>query len=153
MFRQSPRPELWREESGCHTGGLQAKSTRAPVGCGALESSPEPITFLGGTPFPPNMSVRPWAGRSSLQKAGDVVAATGGPHKRVGLHGDVSRHELRWVLATGPAAVAHAVVVHAKPGDMKSEQLHQVSGDTSPLRLPAASPVPGLTCVRSRGRW
>lgn len=153
MFRQSPRPELWREESGCHTGELQAKRTGAPVGCGTLGSSPEQITLLGGTPFPLNMSVRPWAGRSSLQKAGDVVTATGGPHKRVGFHGDVSRHELRWVLATGPAAVAHAVVVHAKPGDRSSKQLRQLSGDTSPLCLPTASPVPGLTYVRSRGRW
>lgn len=52
--------------------------------------------------------------QARVQKAGDVVTATGRPHERVGLHGDVSRHELRWVLATGPAAVAHAVVVHAK---------------------------------------
>ena len=83
------------------------------------------------------------AGRSSLQKAGDVVAATGGPHERVGLHGDVSRHELCWVLATGPAAVAHAVVVHAKPGDRASEQLHQVPGDTpcSSCPLPPVSPA------------
>lgn len=143
MFRQSPRPELWREERSCHTGGLQAKRTGAPGEHPSAYHPPQrqPLSpqrecaTLGGTGRR--------AGRSSLQKAGDVVTATGRPHERVGLHGDVSRHELRWVLATGPAAVAHAVVVHAKPGDRGSEQLRQVSGDTpcSSCPPPPVSPA------------
>lgn len=52
--------------------------------------------------------------QARVQKAGDVVTAAGGPHKWVGLHGDVCGHELRWVLATGPTAVPHAIMVHAK---------------------------------------
>lgn len=35
LFRQSPRPKLWREESSCHAGGLQAKSSEAPARCGS----------------------------------------------------------------------------------------------------------------------
>ena len=80
-------------------------------------------------------------GVPSLQKAGDVVTAAGGPHKWVGLHGDVCGHELRWVLATGPTAVPHAIMVHAKPGER--------SGSSVGCRGPhPAPPVHPLLCPR-----
>lgn len=54
---------------------------------------------------------------SLLQEAGDVIPAARGPHERVGLHGDVSSHQLGRLLPPRAAAVADAVVVHAKPGN------------------------------------
>lgn len=51
----------------------------------------------------------------SLQEAGDVVPAAGGPDEGVGLHGDVVGHQLGGLLAQRPTGVPHAVVVHSKP--------------------------------------
>lgn len=50
-----------------------------------------------------------------LQEAGDVIPAACGPYKRVGLHGDVSSHELGRFLPTGATAVANSIMIHAKP--------------------------------------
>jgi len=52
---------------------------------------------------------------SLLQEAGDVIPAACGPYKRVGLHGDVSSHELGRFLPTGATAVADPIMIHAKP--------------------------------------
>lgn len=52
---------------------------------------------------------------SLLQEAGDVIPTARGPYKRVGLHGDVSSHELGCFLPTGATAVADPIVIHAKP--------------------------------------
>ena len=52
---------------------------------------------------------------SLLQEAGDVIPAACGPYKWVGLHGDVSSHELGRFLPTGATAVADPIMIHAKP--------------------------------------
>lgn len=92
--------------------GRSPAGNRTPLrGSSGFQTLPPP------RPAKVSGSVGGHAGTSSLQKAGDVVAAAGRPHKRVGLHGDVGGHELGRVLATGPTAVPHTVVVHAKPGE------------------------------------
>lgn len=53
----------------------------------------------------------------SLQKAGDVIAATGRPDERVCLHGDVVGHQLGGLLSAGAACVPHAIMVHSEPKD------------------------------------
>lgn len=96
---------------------------------------------------------------SLLQEAGDVIPAAGGPHKGVGLHGDVSSHQLGRLLAPRAAAVAHPVVVHAEPGATRARR-EGVSGALPPPGCPGKVSCGGsraagaaLTCGRSRGRW
>jgi len=64
----------------------------------------------------------------SLQEAGDVIAAAGGPDEGVGLHGDVVGHQLGGLLAARPTGVAHAVVVHPKPEAGGAGDAESVSG-------------------------
>lgn len=64
---------------------------------------------------------------SLLQEAGDVIPAARGPDKRVGLHGDVSSHELGRFLPTGAAAVADPIVIHAKPREHQQGEREGIS--------------------------
>lgn len=69
---------------------------------------------------------------SLLQEAGDVIPAARGPHERVGLHGDVSSHQLGRLLPPRAAAVADAVVVHSKPGNRGGTERGEVSRGLTP---------------------
>lgn len=67
---------------------------------------------------------------SLLQEAGDVIPAARGPYKRVGLHGDVSSHELGRFLPTGAAAVADPIMIHAKPRKHRQVNREMISCST-----------------------
>lgn len=115
---------------------------------------------------------------SLLQEAGDVIPAARGPHKRVGLHGDVSSHELGRFLPTGATAVANPIMIHAKPRkhhqgnrEMINCCIFNTSGSSigrifqlllagtkqrEPFAVtatPRDSSGTVLTCGRSRGQW
>lgn len=60
----------------------------------------------------------------SLQEAGDVITAAGGPDERVGLHGDVVSHQLGSLLTARPTGVPHSVMVHPKPEATMTQRQH-----------------------------
>lgn len=83
---------------------------------------------------------------SLLQEAGDVIPAARGPYERVGLHGDVSSHELGRFLPAGATAVADPVVIHAKPRKHhqgKSEMISCCIFDTSGSSVGRSLQLPG----------
>lgn len=137
-------------------GGSKRRAQGPRQGAGPREqpcSEQNRTPLRGSSGFQPPPPPRPpakvsgsvgWrAGTSSLQKAGDVVAAAGRPHEGVGLHGDVGGHELGRVLATGPTAVPHTVVVHAKPGESSVGSTPRAEEAARPARpLPPWCPWP-----------